>query len=136
MPTDPATLLSETSCYQCDSSSKYSLELIIIGLLRQYVVNLIPLADTSPQAVLAASSCYSCYASNGYMLKLIEIGLLKIIAENTVLVEPCIISGLGDPVGLPPCPSSLYYDRTTENPGVWTWDSVLSKWENIIKGGP
>lgn len=80
MATDAPTLLAESKCDLCYSGNEYELLLIKLGLLRQLVLTLNPMADTSAQTLLALAKCYQCYASSPYMLQLIELALLKHIS--------------------------------------------------------
>ena len=82
MATDAQTLLAQAACYQCYTANGYSARLLELALLRQQLLALNPMADTSPQTLLDQAKCYQCYAANPYALQLFELALLAQIVAN------------------------------------------------------
>lgn len=83
MSLDPATLLNDTKCYACYSSSGIN-QLLKLGLLRLLALAADPQADVSPQALLSKAQCYACYIQQAQLL---ELALLDTIA-STALNKP------------------------------------------------
>ncbi len=76
MATDSTTLLDETKCFVCLPPGMW--QLLKLGLLKQILLGISPMADTSATALLAAAKCYECLPPG--MWQLIELGLLQQIA--------------------------------------------------------
>jgi hypothetical protein len=71
---DAQTLIASANCYNCYGD--YAL--IKLGLLRQMLLNLNPVADVTPQTLIASANCYNCYGN----FELIELGLLAAIINQ------------------------------------------------------
>lgn len=127
MPTDPATLIAEANCFNCYPGAG-TIALMKLALLRQIVITLNPMADTSPQALLAQANCYRCYQG---MEPLLELALLAQIAGGggTGGGSVQVIVGDGPPVGLQPGQlanrGAIYLDRL-EGYAQYTWDQNLN----------
>lgn len=78
MATDPQTLLSAANCYTCQLPGEW--QLMKLSLLRQILLQLSPMADTSPQALLSQANCYNCYGPG--LWPLLELALLSQIVNQ------------------------------------------------------
>jgi hypothetical protein len=87
VPVDPQSLLASANCYLCYQDEP----LLKLGLLRQILLALSPMADTSPQTLLANAKCYLCFGNSDSQLRAMELSLLAQIAQN-----PGGGSGTGD----------------------------------------
>ncbi len=76
MATDSTTLLYETRCFECLPPSQW--QLIKLGLLKQILLGISPMADTSATALLEAAKCYICLPPGFWPL--LELALLQQIA--------------------------------------------------------
>ncbi len=72
--TDPQSLLSEASCYNCFGTNG-ELQLMKLALLAQLVQGQNPMADVTPQGLLDQAKCYQCFGMGG-MWQLMELALL------------------------------------------------------------
>jgi len=77
MATDAPTLLAASACYNNYSAQSWLLKL---GLLRQIVLSLNPMAATDPQSLLNSAQCYNCYGPGTWPL--LELQLLNLIVTN------------------------------------------------------
>lgn len=75
MATDPQSLLTAATCYDCYLPQAWLLKL---GLLKQILLNQNAMADTTPQGLITAAQCYDCPP----LYALYELGLLQQIVAN------------------------------------------------------
>jgi len=72
---DSDQLLVDTRCYACSGAS--TAQLLELGLMRDWLLRLNPMANTDPDALNESSKCY-CGAESGF--DKLKLGLLKAIA--------------------------------------------------------
>lgn len=130
MATDANSLLAEAKCYECNTSAPYGLLLVQLGLWRQVLLLINPMADTSPNALLNEAKCYECYSASPYMLQLIGLGLLKQIAEGGGTGgSDQITQGNGAPVAPPADPTkSAIYIRLDTGGTLYSWNVTTQAW--------
>ena len=133
MATDAQTLLAQASCYSCFASNSYTLGLMKLALLRQAVLALSPMADTSPQALLAAAKCFECYGPNDYTLRLMELALLAQLSSGGAIAGQQVLEYLNnDPTSDGVFPTNktapaIAYHRSGINPN-YNWRIDTQQW--------
>lgn len=124
MATDRNTLLAETACYSCTSAGV--VKVLELGLLRQILLALDPMADTSVNTLLASVPCYACLPAGQQAL--IGLALLKQIVDTGG--GGGVEYGIVDPVAAPPGNSGMFYNTTSG--AVWVWNPTTASWDQII----
>lgn len=76
MATDPASLFSQASCYDCFGISQGQRDLMELAMLSQIVKAKSPSTPTDPATLLAAANCYACYGASPGALQLMKLALL------------------------------------------------------------
>jgi hypothetical protein len=75
--TDPQSLLAAANCFSCFGSNPGLTELMRLALLKDYLLELNPMAATDPQSLLTSANCYSCFGSTSGQQQLIGLALLR-----------------------------------------------------------
>jgi hypothetical protein len=101
--TDPQSLINAANCYNCFDMPK----LLKLGLLRQILLVLNPMAATDPQSLLNQAQCYSCYRDQADLL---ELALLAQIVNTPGLAAPDYINYAGPPLLTPPSLQNIVVD--------------------------
>lgn len=136
MATDAQTLLAQAACYQCYTANGYSARLLELALLRQQLLALNPMADTSPQTLLDQAKCYQCYAANPYALQLFELALLAQIVANgggggTGGSGQIVAYTGANPNADGVTPTDTTKPAIAVKPGdvTWTWSIAAQNWQ-------
>ena len=123
MATDANTLLAAVKCYECLAPGQW--QLLKLALLKQTLLALNSMSDTSVNTLLASVKCYECLAPGQWPL--LELALLQQIAAG--VGTGGVLCGTTDPpVAAPTNNCSMYY-KTTENKW-WYWDGAA--WQPAI----
>ena len=107
------------------------LQVLAVGILREMLAALNPMADTSPQSLMASASCFSVLSPGE--LAIIQTQLLCEILNSGGGGggAACILSGPVDPVAAPPfCSAALYVNLVTSS--FWYWDNGALAWYPLI----
>ncbi len=97
MSTTANALLAEVACYANQTDRQWLL--IKLGLLKQILLSVNPMADTSPSALMQAAGCYACQSPGFWPL--FELGLLKQIVDGGGLgAGGGVLATTGDPEGV------------------------------------
>lgn len=125
------TLIDLVNCYECATPGTW--QLFKLGLLKTIVQALNPMADTSAQNLIDLTTCYDCPP----LYALYELGLLTLIQQaisggGPVVGGGAVVCGDADPVAAPPNPCAIFVNRNGGIPRIWTWDSNLNTWVNIL----
>ncbi len=112
MAVDPNTLLADAVCYACQPGNAWAFKL---ALLKQILLAVSPMADTSPNALLELAKCYACQPGNAESF---ELALLKLIVDaggtggGGGTGGPGIV-GTGSPEGVKTAPvGTSYFDSS------------------------
>lgn len=124
MVTDANSLLSEVACYNCVGLGGVG-KLIELGLLRQILLALNPMADTSTNALLETVGCYNCLLPGQQTL--IGLALLKQIVDGGLGAGGGVTYGTVNPTTAPVNDSGLYYNTTSGE--VWIWNPITASWD-------
>ena len=129
MATDANSLLAQASCYSCYASNNFTLQLMQLALLRQTVLAVNPMADTSPQTLLAQAKCFECFAPNPYALKLMELALLAQLVSGGGTGVQEVFSGNGSPAGvITPVGTTAIYVQLDSVPPRTIWTFAGGTW--------
>ncbi len=116
MAVDPNTLLADAVCYACQPGNAWAFKL---ALLKQILLAVNPMADTSPNALLELAKCYSCQPGNAESF---ELALLQqIVNAGGASGSGGVTCGAGAPSVAPASGCGLYVNTT--NGAIYTYYS-------------
>lgn len=125
----PTTLLASAKCYECLPPGHW--QLLKLGLLKQILLVLSPMADTSANALMEQAKCYACMSPG--LWQLLELGLLKAISDAGLggTGGGSISHGVGAPTTAPDGGAGLYIDDSTDI--VWIYKPSTGTWVELME---
>lgn len=108
------------------------LQVITVSLLREILLSVSPMADTSPQALMNSAACLACL--NPGQLAIIQTQLLcdLVTAINNISVgSSCVSCSALDPVAVPAgCTCAFHVNTATSS--LWYWNAGTATWLSLI----
>ena len=119
-------LMEQAKCYTCLPPGFW--QLLKLGLLKQILLTVNNMADTSVNGLMEAAKCYTCVPPGNWHL--LELALLKSISDGGGVGGGGVLYGTTDPTDAPASGSGSYYNTTSGE--FWVWNSATSSWDQLI----